>query len=181
MELPECATLPLPLSALPLAHKFCQLGEDKHIFRLLKHLDPSHGSFWVSQLVWRNMYIGSSFWEELCFCLWGDSCPINNYTNLVRNNCNSKTQNGWGLSCLPEIHHGLPTISSPVLLTSGKTLWWVCMATSSKHRDRTRASTLCYFILFFSSFEHVKSLLIMGPNYTKNSSLKCDFLIINYQ
>jgi hypothetical protein len=24
---------------------------------------------------------------------------------------------------------------------------------------------------FFSSFEHVKSLLIMGPNYTKNVSL----------
>jgi len=33
---------------------------------------------------------------------------------------------------------------------------------------------------FFSAFEHVKSLLIMGPNDTKNSSLKCDFLIINY-
>ncbi len=40
------------------------------------------------------------------------------------------------------------------------------------HRDRTRASTLlCFcFCLFFSSFEHVKSLLIMGPNNTKNSS-----------
>jgi hypothetical protein len=38
-----------------------------------------------------------------------------------------------------------------------------------------------YFILFFSSFEHVKSLPIMGPNNTKNSSLKCDFLIINYE
>jgi hypothetical protein len=25
---------------------------------------------------------------------------------------------------------------------------------------------------FFSSFEHVKSLLIIGPNNTKNSSLK---------
>jgi hypothetical protein len=34
---------------------------------------------------------------------------------------------------------------------------------------------------FFSSFEHVKSLVIMGPNYTKNSSVKCDFLIINYE
>jgi hypothetical protein len=34
--------------------------------------------------------------------------------------------------------------------------------------------------LFFSAFEHVKSLLIMGPN-TKNSSLKCDFHIINYE
>jgi hypothetical protein len=45
------------------------------------------------------------------------------------------------------------------------------------HRDRTRASPLC----FFSTFEHVKSLLIMGPNNTKNSSLKCDFLIINYE
>jgi hypothetical protein len=43
------------------------------------------------------------------------------------------------------------------------------------HRDRTRASTL------FSSFEHVKSLLIMGPNNTKNLSLKCDFLTINYK
>ncbi len=38
-----------------------------------------------------------------------------------------------------------------------------------------------YFILFFSPFEHVKSLLIMGPNNTKNSSLKCDFLTINYE
>jgi hypothetical protein len=38
-----------------------------------------------------------------------------------------------------------------------------------------------YFILFFSAFEHVKSLLIMGPNNTENSSLKCDFLIINYE
>jgi hypothetical protein len=34
---------------------------------------------------------------------------------------------------------------------------------------------------FFPTFEHVKSLLIMGPNNTKNSSLKCDFLIINYE
>ncbi len=34
---------------------------------------------------------------------------------------------------------------------------------------------------FFSSFEHVKSLLIMGPNNTKNSSLKCDCLIIVYE
>ncbi len=38
-----------------------------------------------------------------------------------------------------------------------------------------------FFILFFSSFEQVKSLLIMDPNDTKNSSLKCDFLKINYE
>ncbi len=38
------------------------------------------------------------------------------------------------------------------------------------HRDRTRASTHCCFCLFFSSFEHAKNLLIMGPNNTKNSS-----------
>ncbi len=37
------------------------------------------------------------------------------------------------------------------------------------------------FVYFFSSFEHVKSLLIMGPNDTKNSSVKCDFLIIIYE
>ncbi len=37
------------------------------------------------------------------------------------------------------------------------------------------------FFNFFSAFEHVKSLLIMGPNNTKNSSLKCDFHIINYE
>jgi hypothetical protein len=37
-----------------------------------------------------------------------------------------------------------------------------------------------FFNLFFSAFEHFKSLLIMGPNYTKNSSLKCDFHIIYY-
>jgi hypothetical protein len=40
---------------------------------------------------------------------------------------------------------------------------------------------LVFFNLFFSAFEHVKSLLIMGPNNTKNSSLKCDFHIINYE
>jgi hypothetical protein len=34
---------------------------------------------------------------------------------------------------------------------------------------------------FYPPFEHVKSLLIMGPNNTKNSSLKCDFHIINYE
>ncbi len=35
-------------------------------------------------------------------------------------------------------------------------------------------------VYFFSLFEHSKNLLIMGPTYTKNSSLKCDFLIFNY-
>ncbi len=42
---------------------------------------------------------------------------------------------------------------------------------------------LFVFILFyfFSTFEHVKSLLIMGPNDIKNSSLKCDIHIINYE
>jgi hypothetical protein len=39
------------------------------------------------------------------------------------------------------------------------------------------------FVFFkkISAFEHVKSLLIMGPNNTKNSSLKCDFHVINYE
>ncbi len=46
---------------------------------------------------------------------------------------------------------------------------------SLTHRDKTRASTL------FSAIVHVKSLLIMGPNNIKNSSLKCDFHIINYE
>jgi hypothetical protein len=49
------------------------------------------------------------------------------------------------------------------------------------HRDRTTARTFCCFGLFFSSFEHAKNLLIMGPNNTKNLSLKCDFLIFNYE
>ncbi len=38
-----------------------------------------------------------------------------------------------------------------------------------------------FFNLFFSTFEHLKSLLIMGLNNIKNSSLKCDFHIINYE
>ena len=37
------------------------------------------------------------------------------------------------------------------------------------------------FVYFFSSFEDVKSLLILGPNNTKNSSLKCEFLIFSYE
>ncbi len=41
---------------------------------------------------------------------------------------------------------------------------------SGGHIDRTRANTLRCFCLFFPSFEHVKSLLIMGPNNTKNQS-----------
>ena len=48
-------------------------------------------------------------------------------------------------------------------------------------RDWTRARTLCCFGLYFSSFEHAKNLLIIGPNNTKSSSLKRDFLIINYE
>jgi hypothetical protein len=35
--------------------------------------------------------------------------------------------------------------------------------------------------LIFSLFEHAKNLLIMGPNNTKNSSWKCDFLIFKYE
>jgi hypothetical protein len=38
-----------------------------------------------------------------------------------------------------------------------------------------------FVLFFFSSFEHVKSLQIMGPNNTKNPSLKGDFIIINYE
>jgi hypothetical protein len=33
----------------------------------------------------------------------------------------------------------------------------------------------------FSTFEHAKNLLIMGPNNTKNCPLKCDFLIFKYE
>ena len=36
-------------------------------------------------------------------------------------------------------------------------------------------------VYFFPSFENAKNLLIMDPNNTKNSSLKGDFLIINYE
>jgi hypothetical protein len=36
-----------------------------------------------------------------------------------------------------------------------------------KHRDRTRAHTLCCFGSFFSSLEHAKNLLIMGPTTPK--------------
>ncbi len=42
------------------------------------------------------------------------------------------------------------------------------------HWDRTRASTL------FSSFEHQKNLLIMGPNNTKNSSKSVIFSYLKY-
>ncbi len=54
--------------------------------------------------------------------------------------------------------------------------------TLKNHRDRTKACTLCCFgLLLFSSFERAKNLLIMGPQNTKNSSIKCDFLIFNYE
>jgi len=44
-----------------------------------------------------------------------------------------------------------------------------------------QAPFVFYYYFFFSTFEHVKSLLIMGPNNTKHSSLKCDLHIINYE
>jgi len=37
------------------------------------------------------------------------------------------------------------------------------------------------FVYFFPSFEHAKNLPIMGPNNTKKSHQKCDFLIFNYE
>ncbi len=49
-----------------------------------------------------------------------------------------------------------------------------------RHRDRTRAHTLGCFG-FFSSFEHAKKPADYGPSKTKNSLLKCDFLIFNYE
>jgi hypothetical protein len=64
-----------------------------------------------------------------------------------------------------------------IILFPGK-LWGY--QESTFHRDRIEHTP--FVVLFiFSSFEHVKKLLIMGPNNTKNSSLKCDFLIINYK
>ncbi len=45
-------------------------------------------------------------------------------------------------------------------------------------QEHARFVVLFYF---FSSFEHAKNLLIMGPNNNKNCSLKCDFLIFNYE
>ncbi len=36
-------------------------------------------------------------------------------------------------------------------------------------------------VYFFPSFEDAKNLLIMGPKNTKNSLLKCDFFIFNYE
>jgi hypothetical protein len=46
---------------------------------------------------------------------------------------------------------------------------------------RLEFAMLCCFGLFFSSVEHTKNLLIMGPNNTKDCSLKCDFLILNFE
>jgi hypothetical protein len=42
-------------------------------------------------------------------------------------------------------------------------------------------SRFVLLVYFFSSFEHAKKLLIMGPNNTKNSSIKCDILIFNFE
>jgi hypothetical protein len=47
------------------------------------------------------------------------------------------------------------------------------------HRDRTRASTLCCFS-FFSSFEHAKNLMIMGPNRANNTKNSSKSVISSY-
>ncbi len=49
----------------------------------------------------------------------------------------------------------------------------------AQRQDQSMHTLLFWFI--FSSFEHAKNLLIMGPNNTKNCSLKCEFLIFNYE
>ena len=48
------------------------------------------------------------------------------------------------------------------------------------HRDRTRASTVCCFCLFFSSFEHAKTCWLWTPTILKTHQ-KCDFFIFNYE
>jgi hypothetical protein len=49
------------------------------------------------------------------------------------------------------------------------------------HREGLEHAPFVVLVYFFSSLEHAKNLLIMGPNNTKNSSLKCDFIIFNYE
>jgi hypothetical protein len=41
-------------------------------------------------------------------------------------------------------------------------------------------ATFVAFVNFFSSFEHAKNLLIMGPNNTKNSSKSVIFLYLTF-
>ncbi len=59
--------------------------------------------------------------------------------------------------------------------------WQNTRLTNPKLRVRVIEIGLEHAPLVFSSFEHAKKLLIMGPNNTKNSSLKCDFLIFSFE
>jgi hypothetical protein len=61
---------------------------------------------------------------------------------------------------------------------------WEFWGTETTDKGRTTEIGLehaPFFVYFFYSFEHAKNLLIKGPNKTKNSQLKCDFLIFNYE
>jgi hypothetical protein len=102
----------------------------------------------------------------LCHCCW-HFC-LNAHDKL------GQCKNGFGLYEEEEEFDDLET--GPADAASGKAVIW-------KSTIEIGLGHACFVIsaYFPPSFEHVKNLLIMGPNKTKNCSLKCDFLILNYE
>ncbi len=69
----------------------------------------------------------------------------------------------------------------PPLVFPGLTLEEVALCAGRNIEIGLEQAPFVFLYIIFSSFERVKSLLIMGFNNTKNSSLKCDFLMITYK
>ncbi len=67
-----------------------------------------------------------------------------------------------------------PSVSIPCTGCRGRRLW-------SPIEIGLEYVPFIVLVYFFPSVEHAKNLLIMGPINTKNSLLKCDFLIFNFE
>ncbi len=116
------------------------------------------------------------FKERKCiFLIIHDGC--NNKHSFKKKN--KKQSSFLSLSIVWEFHLSLRT---PPPSNSNRHFSFLSSTGDSRnHRDRTRTSTRCCFGLFFPHLNKLKNLLIMGPNNTNNSSLKCDFLTFNYE
>jgi hypothetical protein len=76
----------------------------------------------------------------------------------------------------PHFNHSIFLPSADVKPVSNDQMhavsWQACLHSLCVIEIGLEQAPFVLFYLIFSSFEHVKSLLIIGPNNTKNSSLK---------
>ncbi len=113
--------------------------------------------------------------------------PLLKFVSKVQKNfCNSNFQSRPNFVSFHLVHE-----QNLLLCTNIAVTYFICCCTGWKWHINVLLVTILeiglehapfvVLVYFFPSFEHAKNLLVMGPNNTKNSSLKCDFLIFNYE